>query len=677
MPAGELFHNRALSIALPLQKPSFALLTYIQILMAEFSSPNTYIHAKGEMSCQIQSFDWSKTPLGPIQSWPEHLLISVNLMLDSSFPMLIWWGDNRIQFYNDAYFNILGDDVDSRYLDKLGVRGEDYWPGVWPKVNVLIEKVLSTGEAEYEENLLVPIFRNGKMQNVYWTYAYNPIRNRAGIPEGIMVVCTETTRSQEQLQYNEQQLQRVLDHMAEGVGIVDLSGRIVYSNPMAHQILGTDSSRFPERSSNSPEWYNVHLDGTKMSDSEHPTSIAMATGKPVFNYEFAVERPGLEQLFLTMNAAPITDVEGEITGAVGMFSDITKRKKAEAELVASETRYRSLFNAIDESFMFIEMVFDAEHKPVDYWIREINPAFSKQTGLMPDAISQSIRNLMPNVEENWIQIYGQVALTGKSIRFEEYNDHTKRWYRAFASPVVEGSPYVVVVFEDITAKKELEQRKDDFISVASHELKTPVTSLKASLQLLARMKNNTSAPALPMLIDQANRSVEKVTYLIDTLLNATRMSEGQLGLQLKNVNALALLKSSCSHIQTTNRPFIFEADPNLQLFADEHRIEQVLVNLVNNAVKYAPGSSEIYLKAAQQADQFIISVRDLGPGIEPEKLPHLFDRHYRADFSGMQYSGLGLGLYISAEIVKRHGGQIGVDSSPGHGSTFWFSIPKA
>ncbi len=241
----------------------------------------------------------------------------------------------------------------------------------------------------------------------------------------------------------------------------------------------------------------------------------------------------------------------------------------------------------------------------------------------------------------------------------------------------ENSSYVVVVFDNITAKKELEQRKDDFISVASHELKTPVTSLKASLQLLDRMKQQSTTPAMVRMIEQANRSVEKVTLLIDSLLNATRMSEGHLDLQLSSINALKLLKSACAHIQTADYNFIFEADPELRIYADENRIEQVLVNLVNNAVKYAAGSSAIHLKASREGDQVKISVRDFGPGIEHEKLPHLFDRHYRVDFSGMQYSGLGLGLYISAEIVKKHGGAIQVASTVGSGSTFWFSLPAA
>jgi signal transduction histidine kinase len=105
------------------------------------------------------------------------------------------------------------------------------------------------------------------------------------------------------------------------------------------------------------------------------------------------------------------------------------------------------------------------------------------------------------------------------------------------------------------------------------------------------------------------------------------------------------------------------------------RIDQVVVNLVNNAVKYAPDQKEIYLVVEDLDDKIKISVRDTGPGIPEDKVAHLFDRYYRVDYSGAQYSGLGLGLYISAEIIKKHGGEIGVDTEVGKGSTFWFTVP--
>lgn len=230
--------------------------------------------------------------------------------------------------------------------------------------------------------------------------------------------------------------------------------------------------------------------------------------------------------------------------------------------------------------------------------------------------------------------------------------------------------------QDITQQKETERRKDDFISIASHELRTPITSLKASLQLLNRMKDNPSPAMLPRLIEQSDRSMQKISSLIDDLLNVSSMNEGHLQLNKTTFTVSELLNGCCDHVRVAGKhSLIFEGDKELKVFADEHRIDQVVVNLVNNAVKYAPSSKDIYLIARREGDMAKISVKDTGPGISPEKCARLFDRYYRADYSGLQFSGLGLGLYISSEIVKRHGGQIGVDSELGKGSTFWFTIP--
>ena len=137
-----------------------------------------------------------------------------------------------------------------------------------------------------------------------------------------------------------------------------------------------------------------------------------------------------------------------------------------------------------------------------------------------------------------------------------------------------------------------------------------------------------------------------------------------------------MLNGCCSHVRIAGKHrLIVQGDMQLQVIADEHSIDQVVVNLVNNAVKYAPESKDIFMMVSREGDMAKIAVVDTGSGIPPEKLPHLFDRYYRAESSGFQNSGLGLGLFICSEIIKRHGGDIGVESELGKGSTFWFTLP--
>ncbi|SDM61276.1 ATP-binding protein [Pedobacter antarcticus] len=229
---------------------------------------------------------------------------------------------------------------------------------------------------------------------------------------------------------------------------------------------------------------------------------------------------------------------------------------------------------------------------------------------------------------------------------------------------------------DITESKLFEQRKDDFLSIASHELKTPVTSLKGALQLLDRIKEKPFTPMHIKLIEQANRSMDKMSVLVDDLLNMNRLTEGNLKLQKSTFTISEMLNLCCNHVRMEGKfELIVEGDKDLQVYADEHRIDQVVVNFVNNAVKYAADAEKIYLKI-DKIDQYArISVKDQGPGIPAHVLPHLFDRYYRVNHDSQNYTGLGLGLYICSEIIKRHDGEIGVESEMGDGSTFWFTLP--
>jgi len=260
-----------------------------------------------------------------------------------------------------------------------------------------------------------------------------------------------------------------------------------------------------------------------------------------------------------------------------------------------------------------------------------------------------------------------------------HQDGSLHWIRVQAKVFYTGdgkSEKLLGTILDITDFKRLQQQKDDFISIASHELKTPITSLKASLQLLQRQKDKGNFELLSRLIDQAGRSMDKISGLVEDLLNVSRLNTGTIQIKKSHFLFKTLIEDCCQNVQDTgSHEIVLEGDLSLQVFADENRIEQVLNNFITNAMKYAPNSPAITISVKQQGNVFTVSVKDEGPGIPTDQIPHLFDRYFRADESGKQVSGLGLGLYISAEIVERHGGTIGVESEIGKGSTFWFSLP--
>jgi signal transduction histidine kinase len=229
---------------------------------------------------------------------------------------------------------------------------------------------------------------------------------------------------------------------------------------------------------------------------------------------------------------------------------------------------------------------------------------------------------------------------------------------------------------DIQEIKQLQQQKDDFINIASHELKTPLTSLKSSMQIIYSMKNKLSPEKLDDLISRANKSVNKVAYLIEDLLYIGKLNQGQADLDKTPITLSRIIKDCNNHIKVAGvYKVITTGDMDLQVVADARRIEQVVVNFVNNAIKYAPDSKEINISIAQDKGMARVSVTDKGPGISSEKIPFVFDRYFRGHSNASQYSGLGIGLYISAEIIKKHDGSVGAESTLGEGSTFWFTLP--
>jgi PAS domain-containing protein len=262
----------------------------------------------------------------------------------------------------------------------------------------------------------------------------------------------------------------------------------------------------------------------------------------------------------------------------------------------------------------------------------------------------------------------------------KWPDGSLHWMSASGLPSYDdlGNPaHMIGVTADITKRKNYEAQKDDFLGIASHELKTPITSLKATVQLLKKLKDTPNHEMIPRLIDQASGSMKKLNILVDDLLNMHRISEGQLEIKKEIFNVYNMLNNCCNDIRFIGTyDLIIEGDKDASVFADENRIEQVVVNFINNAVKYAPDSKEIHL-SVEKADHDLvkISVKDYGDGIDPSIQPFIFDRYYRANHQGKKYSGLGLGLYISSEIIRRHGGEIGVESTLGKGSCFWVTLP--
>jgi PAS domain S-box-containing protein len=542
---------------------------------------------------------------------------------------------------------------------------------------------------EYSYAIPHPVTR--ELQEFWWSSTFDPISGKDGevvyvlgtaidLTENVKARLQIATNYKEQRSLNEKlRAQQVLLEsffMEAPAGICILSGKeLVFElvNPLyqllfpGRDLLGKPLLAAVPEVEGAPIWdilQGVYTTGNTFTGNELLIPLARTDSGPVedryFNFIYQARK----------------EAGGFISGIMVFVFEVTESVTTRITLQENAERFKTQMNAIPQVAWTNTITGEA-----DFY----NQSWYDYTGLdFEQAKAWGWKEVIhPKDLEYNLASYARILKSSEGGEFEvrvKRKDGDFRWHLIRIRPIKNEAGIIgqwIGTGTDIHDLKLLQEQKDDFISIASHELKTPVTSLKASLQIMERMKDNPSNAAFPKFIEQANRSVEKISDLIEDLLNASKANESQLHIHKKAFVVYEMLNGCCNHVrQAGKHELIFQGDAALKVTADEHRIDQVVVNFVNNAVKYAPGATNIYLIAENLADRVKISVRDEGPGIAPDKIPHLFSKYYRAEYTGIQYSGLGLGLYISAEIVRRHGGEIGVDSEPGKGSTFWFTLPK-
>lgn len=384
---------------------------------------------------------------------------------------------------------------------------------------------------------------------------------------------------------------------------------------------------------------------------------------------------------------------------VGTFQDITKeielrqnlKSKTEALLqVKYEKQSAEKFKALADSMPPIVWTADPNGH-IDYFNQRWYNYIRTNTGhLSSDRLED---NIHPEDLAKYFDCWRQSLSTGQALQVEfRFKDHKNPgefcWFLAKALAIHDQRGEIIKwhgTFTDINDLKlaelsiqKLARQKEDFLSIASHELKTPVTSLKGSIQLLDRIAEEEQLTGdLTTLIALSGRQVNKLARMVQDLLDVSKLDANKIELVKSSFILEEALKDSIEQVRLLSKRHIvrMKGPANWVVNANIERIEQVVTNILSNAIKYSPAESEIWIETSLDTDHVRVAVTDKGIGIPPEKIPFVFDRFFRVEETSDRFSGLGLGLYISSEIIARHGGKMGVISEQGKGSTFWFTLP--
>jgi|SRR6185312_12291725 len=320
------------------------------------------------------------------------------------------------------------------------------------------------------------------------------------------------------------------------------------------------------------------------------------------------------------------------------------------------------------------------------YVTFFNHFFLDYTGLpFEEAISAKgwKQILHPEEIEEIIKAAQYSLMTGKDfykeIRLKRKSDHKYRWHIAKASAIKDENGKVklwVGAATDIEEQKMKEQQKDEFISIASHEMKTPLTTAKAYLLLLEHsLSNEQEKPFL--YAKKASAAVKRLHDLIGELIDVSKIQFGKLDYNISTFDFNSMIDQTIENVQysSPNHTIIKSGNVDKEVTGDKDRLQQVVINLLNNAVKYSPDSDKVFIDIQNDDRQINVSVKDTGIGISSQNIERIFERYYRVQNDSIRFPGLGIGLFISRQIIQRHYGKLWAESEPGKGTTFYFDVP--
>lgn len=660
-------------------------------------APKNFLRGGGECGELVRRINWSAHPLGHPDSWPGSMKTALNILFNSLQPSCLLWGQEQFFFYNDAFLPILGE---SKHPSSMGTQSREVWAEIWPMLQPRLELTLNKGRAFWSEDQPLPLRRARGNGDSFFTYSCSPVFLESGIPGGALVTCTETTArvlTERKLQESQKQLTLAME-MSEVErkrfeSLFDACPAIlamlkgpdfIYEkvNSAYTRITGCSPIGRPAREVISKKDAALYLG--VLEKVYRTGESALLRNVPV-----SPEENPANGRYFDVYYTRVSNGEGCPYSVYTYAMETTERVRAHRKIQETETYFRSL---IDNS-------------PAMIWITDTSGRFdyrSKKwfdfTGESPETDLNAgwLNDIHPDDRDQATGAF-HAATTNRRPLSIEYRLRCSgggyRWVMDLGYPRFDGhgeyAGYIGTVIHNHQQKElqlqlaEAVRSRDEFLSVASHELRTPLSSLKLQAQLqnlqFARGDAGALNPENLLLKNfSAQRQLDRLSRLIDDMLDVSRIASGMLSLELEEIDLCELARTTVPALSElasgSQRASVrVEAGEPIFVKGDAFRLDQVFANLVSNALKYGR-SSPVSLRVFKRDGFARIEVSDQGLGIAAENLERIFERFERA-VSPLHFRGLGLGLYITRQIVTLHNGRVWAESAPGKGSTFVVELP--
>ena len=679
----------------------------------------------GEMTGLIKNYPWSQTSLGSLEQWPQSLCTTVGILLHTRFPTFLFWGKERVCFYNDAFRPSLG--VEGKHPWALGKKGEEVWPEIWATIKPWIDQVQAGGEAIWLEDQLVGFYRNGRMEDIFWTFSYSPVFDETGTAAGVLVTCQETTqkvRYFNQLEASKKQLQDLIMKAPVGICIVkrehievdiinnlflELVGRT--RGEMEHQpyweVLREAAGHY------APLLQQVFDSGIPYTGTEHKV-LLVRNGKE-------------EYVYISFVYEPVKNDSQIIDQVMIVAIDVTKQVLARMEIEKAQAKERLAIEASHLGVFEVDLLTQKVTASAP-----LTELFGGQPTLDRNAYLGAVH---PDDEQLRMDAFALAYRSGQ-LHYEariRRKDGNIRWMRVSGIVLYDENSkpiQLVGVAQDITeqkkfaaelsrqvhertrqlelSKKEIERTAlelekyvqelkrsnknlEEFTYAASHDLKEPLRKIHFFSNRLKENIVQQLSPEDKRYFEKLENASTRMVSLIDDLLVFAQVSLQGRTPQTVHVGEVVQQVLNDLEVEIASKHPTITIDELPILKGQPRQLQQAFTNIISNALKYhkegiAPqieitykklkgSETPLKLSSPEREQPFhAISITDHGIGFDPEDAERIFNVFTRLH-GNAEYGGNGVGLSIVQRVMQNHQGYVTAESKPGEGARLTLFFP--